>query len=419
MSERDRRGWLVVGAIFVTMFFIWGAIYSGGVFFIPVLEYFGWTRAKFSLALSISWVTGGAAAPAIGWLADRINPKWIILTGAVIVGLLWLALSRATSFNHFCLINGLAGIFVGASTGIPCLMVIASWFERQRGLAMGIATAGATIGGAVMTPLTNHVIAGAEWRAGYVALGLPILLIVVPLIFFLVDPGSAERKETAPLILSDKPAPAPAARELPGLNVNQAAKTRSFWIICAINLLGGTASAMNPHFVAYLIGVGYSPASAASVVSMSLLMTTAGALIGGPMADRAGARRAMVMTNVLGALGFIGLMTASTLPGMILIIVVGGFAGGAGGVQMPLLIIESLGVKRLGSLLGVTGIFFTLGAAVAPIIAGHIFDVTGSYQPTIISCIGMSVVAAVAVTGCRSLSSEESRFADPAPSAAA
>src|SRR5262249_140429 len=125
--------------------------------------------------------------------------------------------------------------------------------------------------------------------------------------------------------------------------------------------------------------VGYSPATAASVVSMSLLMTTAGALIGAPMADRAGARRAMTITNVLGAAGFSGLMTASPRPGMILCIVAGGFAGGAGGEQMPLVIIESLGVKRLGSLLGVTGIFFTLGAAVAPIIAGHIFDVTGSY----------------------------------------
>jgi hypothetical protein len=49
-----------------------------------------------------------------------------------------------------------------------------------------------------MTPLANHMIAMAEWRAGYVALGLPILLIVAPLIFFLVRPGSTERKETAP-----------------------------------------------------------------------------------------------------------------------------------------------------------------------------------------------------------------------------
>jgi MFS family permease len=82
------------------------------------------------MALSIGWVTGGAAGPAIGWLADRINPKWMMLTGAVVVGLLWLALSRATSFSHFLVIKGLFGIFVGASTDILCSIVIASWFER-------------------------------------------------------------------------------------------------------------------------------------------------------------------------------------------------------------------------------------------------------------------------------------------------
>jgi cyanate permease len=88
-------------------------------------------------------------------------------------------------------------------------------------------------------------------------------------------------------------------------------------------------------------------------------------------------------------------------------------------MQMALVIIESLGVRRLGSLLEVTGIFFTLGAAVAPIIAGRIFDVTGSYLPTIISSIAMPLAASVALTGCRSLSTEESRLAAPRPSVAA
>jgi MFS family permease len=332
---------------------------------------------------------------------------------------LWLALSRATSFSHFFVINGLFGIFVGASTVIPCSLVIASWFERQRGLAMGIAFAGINIGGAVMTPLANHVIASADWRAGYVALSLPILLIVVPLILFAVRPGSTERKETTPLSPFGEGVSGPVALQLPGFEVNQAAKTRTFWLICLIQLLGGATTGMGPHFVAYLTGIGYTAATAASIVSMYLLMTTAGSLLGGPMADRAGARRAMRFTYMLGALGTIGLMTSSRLPGMIINVVAGGLALGALGVQMPLVIIESLGVKRLGSLLGVTGIFYTLGAAVTPIIAGHIFDVTGSYLPTIVSFVAMFVSAAVVLSWCRSLSSEESRFAPAAPSAAA
>ena len=120
MTNRERQGWIVVGAIFVTMFFIWGAINSGAVFFVPILKSFGWTRARLSVAFSIGWVTGGAAGPLIGWLADRVNPKKMMTAGAVITGLLWFALSRATSFGEFLVINGLFGICVGASTVIPC-----------------------------------------------------------------------------------------------------------------------------------------------------------------------------------------------------------------------------------------------------------------------------------------------------------
>src|SRR5215470_10216618 len=119
MSDRDRRGWIIVGAICVTMFFIWGAINSSAVFFVPVLKYFGWTRAKFSSALSIGWVTGGAALPLIGWLADRINPKKMMIVGSTITGVLWILLSRFTTFGESLAIQGLFGICVGASTSIP------------------------------------------------------------------------------------------------------------------------------------------------------------------------------------------------------------------------------------------------------------------------------------------------------------
>src|SRR5262252_8459335 len=114
MTDRDRRGWIIVGAICVTMFFIWGAINSSAVFFVPMLKHFGWTRAKLSSALSIAWVTGGAAGPLIGWLADRVNPKKMMVVGATITGVLYILLSRFTTFEQLLVIYGLFGICVGA-----------------------------------------------------------------------------------------------------------------------------------------------------------------------------------------------------------------------------------------------------------------------------------------------------------------
>jgi MFS family permease len=147
---------------------------------------------------------------------------------------------------------------------------------------------------------------------------------------------------------------------------------------------------MGPHYVAYLTGLGYSAAFAATVVSMFLVMTTLGALLGGPFSDRVGARSAMTGTCILGALGAAGLMGASHALGLMVTILAGGFALGAYGVQMPLVIIESLGVKRFGSLMGVTGVFYTIGAFISPIVAGRIFDVRGSYEIAIASFVVLS-----------------------------
>jgi MFS family permease len=414
-TEQDRRGWIIVGAIFLTMFFIWGAINSSAVFFVPIIKYFGWSRTRLSIAFSIGWVTGGAAGPLIGWIADRVNPKKMMMVGAIITGLAYLVLSRATNFWEILAINGLFGICVGASTVIPCSIVIASWFTARRGLAMGIAFAGISLGGAVMTIVANYAIASGGWRFGYVAIALPILVVVVPsIVIFIRTRTAAEIHESDQALdtvveNSDEPV---VPIELPGLEISQARRTRSFWMISLAQLLGGAAIiGMGPHFIAYLTGVGYTASFAATVVSLYLVATTVGTLLGGPFADRWGARSAMIATYILAALGMVGLFTASHTLGLAISVVAGGFATGALSVQMPMMMIESLGLKRFGSVYGITSIFFTAGAAVSPVVTGRVFDQTGSYTVVIATFAVMFMACALAISGCRTLEREKVQFA--------
>jgi len=412
MKDSERQAWIVVGAIFATMFFIWGGINCSAVFFLPVVKTFGWTRAKFSVALSIGWVTGGAAGPIIGWLADRINPKKMMTVGAAITGLAYFALSRATTFGEFLAINGLFGICVGASTFIPCALVIASWFKEKRGLAMGIAFSGATLGGAAMTPVAQYAIAAGGWRIGYVTLAAPIVFVVVPLILFFVG-ARRDRAPGASGDVADDSHRAPralASIEQPGLELSQATKTRSFWLISVAQLFAGVSIGMAPHFVAYLTGIGYTATFAATVISLYFVLTTAGTLLGGPIADRFSPRGAMFVTFILSSIGMLGMEGASHPLALAANVLAGGFAAGAYVVQMPLVVIESLGVKRFGSMLGVTGIFYTLGAATSPIVTGRIFDLTGSYSIAITSFIAILILCALAIRSCRSLDREEARF---------
>jgi MFS family permease len=414
-TEQNRRGWIIVGAIFLTMFFIWGGINSSAVFFVPIIKHFGWSRTKLSLAFSIGWVTGGAAGPLIGWIADRVNPKKMMMVGAIVTGLAYLVLSRATNFWEILAINGLFGICVGASTVIPCSIVIASWFTARRGLAMGIAFAGGTLGGAVMTIVANYAIASGGWRFGYVALALPILVVVVPSIVIFIRTRTAaeihQSNQALDTVVENADEPV-VPIELPGLEISQARRTRSFWMISLAQLLGGVALiGMGPHFIAYLTGIGYTASFAATVVSLYLVVTTVGTLLGGPFADRWGARAAMVATYILAALGMFGLFAASHPLGLAMSILAGGFAAGAVAVQMPMMMIESLGLKRFGSVYGITSIFFTAGAAVSPVVTGRVFDQTGSYSLVIASFAVMFVACALAISGCRTLEREQVQFA--------
>ena len=421
MKNRERQRWIIVGAIFVTMFFIWGAINCGAVFFVPVLKHFGWTRARLSVAFSIGWITGGAAGPLIGWLADRINPKKMMAAGAIITGLAWFALSRATSFDEFLAINGLLGICVAASTIIPCSLVIANWFEERRGLAMGIAFSGMTLGGAAMTIVANYTIAAGGWRVGYATLAAPILFVVVPLILLFVrtrnstETDSSVQTRDESRVVAGSPASLP---DLPGLELSQAAKDRSFWLISAAQLFAGLSFGLAPHYVAYLTGIGYSAIFAATAVSLFFIVTTAGTVLGGPLADRFGARSAMVVTFILSSLGMFALLGASHPFALATNILAGGFAAGALWVQMPLVMIESLGLKRLGSIMGITGVFFTLGAAISPVVTGRIFDVTGNYSIAVWSFVAMYLICSLAILGCRPLRREAMPVGAPAPSPA-
>ena len=118
----------------------------------------------------------------------------------------------------------------------------------------------------------------------------------------------------------------------------------------------------------------------------------------------------MTATFILSALGMLGLLRASHPLALAANILAGGFAAGAFAVQNPLVMIESIGIRRLGSVMGITGVFFTFGAALSPIVTGRIFDLTGSYSIPISSFVVTYIICSLAILGCRPLDLEHMRL---------
>jgi MFS family permease len=316
----------------------------------------------------------------VGWLVDRIEALRVMLLGAITTGIGFLAASRSDTYYALLVANLIVATGVTAATLIPASLLIAGWFGERRGLAMGLTFAGTSLGGAAMIVIANKAIAFGGWRAGYLAMALPMVLIVAPLVLFVVRGRPSSGSVVGEPILKQ---PAPVV--LPGVELSEAFS--------------------NP-----VVLVGYTASLAASSLSTIYLMSTFGKLSMGPSADRLSPR--IVLSVVFGgaALGTLFLLGAKSGPMLAGFIVLVGIASGTPLVLLPLVFIQSLGLRRLGSVQGVAGIFATIGAAVGPVAAGRIFDVSGSYAIAFGIFAAMWLGAALAIYACIPLKQEIARL---------
>jgi MFS family permease len=334
---------------------------------------------------------------------DRIGARQIMIAGASIVALGYMALSRANSAAEFLVIFILLGVGITASTIIPSALVITNWFRENRGLALGIAFAGIPLGGTGITILANYVVLHYGFRAGYFAMGVPIALLVIPLLAAFVRTRPDAHADVSELATA-------SATAVPGLELREALRSRSFWLIAIAQVLFATAGVgVQVHLVPYLTGIGYAPTVAAGLFAAMFVFSAIGSFVIGSMADSRGGRVMLAAVFVATAAGIAVLLGAPHFAAVVAFILVFGFVRETH--LLPLVINESLGVRRLGSILGLLALFTTFGFAAGPAIAGRIFDVTGSYTDAWILFIAMGLVSALAMRSTRELADEEARIA--------
>ena len=368
-----------------------------------------------SLLVAAMAFASGISSPIAGRLLERVEARGVILAGTLLSGAGLIVASRANAFAPMLVAYTILGLGLGLSTFVPTALVISNWFGERRGIALGIVMGGQSLGGMVMAPLVSWTIARTGWRAGELVLAAPMFAIVIPLVFALVrsyppeaSPSATPRAEA---VVGD-----PFA-DVPGLEVPQALRTRSFWMIVAAQFLFPLAGAgAFVHMVAYLAGIGYSDAAAAMSLSLVLLFATVGQPLMGVVADRISGRRALALAFALLALSLVMLLAAGAAAMLVAFVLIFGLIVAGPIVLSPLVVAESLGLKRYGSLMGLVGFPFTLGLALGPLAAGMIYDLTSSYARAFELCAGISIVGVVASLSC--VPAEWERRAAPTPIAA-
>lgn len=386
-------GYIVVITTLIIMMVSWGVYFTFGVFFKPVLNEFGWDRAVISGAFSLSMIMQGVLGIVMGALADRIGPRIVLTLAGVIMGLGYILTSQVSEAWHFYLLQGvIVGIGIGG-TIVPVNATIARWFAARRSMMTGIVLAGTGIGQLIVVPVANWLITVYDWRLTYIIVGSAILIVVViGAQFVRRDPAEmglvpyGEGRETNPGVR-------PVALEL---SLKEAVGTRQFWIVFAIFFcLGFYRLTIITHLMPHTTDLGIS-----AVVAANILATTGGAnIVGriamGVLADKIGDRRNFIIGFILMSAAMFWLMPATEAWMLYLFAVFFGFAHAGVGTSEAPLVASLFGLKSLGFIFGVIAVGITIGGAVGPVLAGYIFDITGSYQLAFLICAAIGIAAVI------------------------
>jgi MFS family permease len=403
MTEQARQARFIAGALFVTLFLLWGSGYNTfGVFFTPLLKEFHGSHASISLCATAIVLFTGAAAPLAGWIIKIVDVRLVMGAGATLAGISLLGISMASSFNHLLAWYVMLGLGLGGSTMVPASLVITNWFKERRGTVLGVATAGMELGGVMMTLLSARLISTSGWRTAYVVLAVPVFVIVLPLVILVVRtrPESLRPRavdgeaENAKINIAQT-----AAEE--GLEVRQAFRTRSFWLLGLAQFCFGlgVAGALI-HLVPLMLRAGYSAATGALALSSVHALITVGKPTMGAVGDYIGARRALAGAFAICAVGILLMGDAAEVPVLALGIFFYGFMLATPIALVPVMVLEMAGPKSLGTLFGLLFFVQTIGAAIGPVIVGAIFDLTGGYMAGYAVSAAIFFGAAVAILGC-------------------
>jgi MFS family permease len=386
---------MLAGALFFSLFFLWGTAYNCFPIFLPsMIKQFHLTRGQVGLVPAAQAIAAGVFGVFIGWLLDRVPAQIVMAIGAVLTALGIVMMSQAASLNGLLAGSVVTGVGLIASTILPATMVISNWFGERRGTALGLTTAGMELGGMAITMVAGYLIVAHGWRFAYAALAIPLIVIVAPLylIFVRTRPEQAAQARSI-----GKPGSGESVSALPGLEVNEAVRTRAFWMLVVLQFcytfsVGGSFI----HLVQYLIGIGYTQAAGTMVVSFSLGLALIGKPAMGVLGDRIGGKNALALCLLIGGVNTAFLLLARMFWVLVIFTFIGGITGAAPVALGPLVQVETLGLRRYGSIAGLLGIAFTLGATMGPPIVGKLADATGTYNLSFEVCALVAVVGAVA-----------------------
>ncbi|MCA9512332.1 MAG: MFS transporter [Myxococcota bacterium] len=409
MSTRARsgavhRGWYGLGAGFVSSVILVGAtIYSFGLYVVPVGEEFGLARAQMNVGHMLFTAAIALWSPFVGALLDRVPAAAAMCAGGALLAIGFGGMASASSLAWVCVaIAGPLALAMALAGPLAASTVVAKWFRRRRGRALGIVAVSTATGGLVMTPITAWLIGRHGWRGALAITGVCGAVVIVGLAAAFVRSRPTEEQLREGGEIDDDAPAAAAALDARAWPLRDLLASRNFWLLAlGAGLLISSDGAILISKVPYLLDIGIDAQSAAFLVSVQSLSALTGKLAVGFAAERYDVRR------LFGAMAVAHLVMLAVLlakPSYWTLFTVFALVGVAiGGVHpvFTMLVALAFGAGSYGAVHGrinVVTMPLMLGASY---FIGRVHDDTGSYDAAFWTFGVLVLVAALLVGGMR------------------
>ena len=393
-------GWWLAGLTAVTMALVISPIFQGiGVFFFALERDFGWSRAALSVAFSLARAAEAVIAPTAGYLTDRLGTRRLVFIGYIILGFGFILFSTVDTIGEFYLAFIVLTVGAGFASFLPMMAALNNWFIKRRATAMGIAQTGIGMGG-LLVPALALGITSLGWRIMTLVLAILMWLLALPVTAAIRNrPEDYGQRPDGDLPdTSASKSGSTTISTLDGATVEftpgQALRTSAFWLISIGHGFSSVVfMTLTIHVIPMITDRGFSLPVAATVVATFTGVGGVFQLIGGLMGDRVPKRPAIAVFISIQAVGVVVLAMAESIMAFYAFAVI--FGIGFGG-RVPMLIAirgDYFGRRSFATIFGASLVPMNLIMMVGPIMAGYMFDVSGSYAIPFVALISVNVIA--------------------------
>lgn len=406
-------GWVVVAVAFITMAIAISARTSFSLLYPEILAEFGWSRAMTAGAYSLGFVASITLLPVVGLLMDRFGPRIVVPLGALLVAGGFIVLRTITDPIGLYVAMGL--LIVNGSMAMSYIvhsMFLPRWFERNRGLAVGIAFSGVGVGALVLLPAFQWIIDTRGWREACIAMGLLVAVGIIPLNLLFqrgapsdigllpdgrdpedpnADPAMNRKARNKGEIIVDR------AWAETDWTLARALGTVRLWAICCA-MFGALFVwyAIQAHQTKFLIDVGFTPAFAATALGLVAFFGIFGQIGIGALSDRIGREFSWTLALAGFATASLLMIQIAKTPSTSLVyaaMAAQGLFGYGMSALFGAITTEIFSGRKLASILAIVGICGNIGAGAGAWIMGALHDMSGNYIVGFLACWAMSIVS--------------------------